>query len=139
MSRPPWGRDFWPNGRPLFFDRQGKPMTAEQYEETFSTDPEEHDRYRRVGQDIVIMNGEPCNVSTVWIGIDMGWGFGMPGHVPIIFETMVFGGPYDQECTRYATELQAQEGHARVVADLSGNIAPWWLREEMADEEEDGG
>jgi hypothetical protein len=121
----------------MFFDRQGQPMTAQQYEATFSTDPDEHDRYRRVGQDIVVVNGEPCNVSTVWVGIDMGYGFGLPGHAPIIFETMVFGGPYSEECTRYATELEAQEGHARVVADLMADLAPWWRRDHMADVDEE--
>lgn len=47
-------------------------------------------------------------VSTVWLGIDHNFGLGGP---PIIFETMIFGGPFDQEQWRYSTLEQAQVGH----------------------------
>ena len=130
MTGPP-GR--WPDGWPIFFDRQGQPMTAEQYEATFPSDPDEYMRYRRVGQDVLVMDGEPCNVSTVWIGIDMGF---MRTGPPIIFETMVFGGPFGDATMRYATEMAAQEGHVRTVADLMAGRTPWFLRDELTSTEE---
>lgn len=51
-------------------------------------------------------------VSTVWVGIDMGWA----RTTPIIFETMVFGGVNDQYQERYATKEAALAGHDRIVA-----------------------
>jgi hypothetical protein len=53
-----------------------------------------------------------CFVSTVWLGLDHNWSREGP---PIIFETMTFGGRYDQEQMRYATEDQAQKGHREAV------------------------
>jgi hypothetical protein len=51
-------------------------------------------------------------VSTVFLGLDHNWGDG-PRQ---LFETMVFGGPLDQECVRYATWAQAEAGHQAMVA-----------------------
>ena len=44
-------------------------------------------------------------VSTVFLGIDHSFG----GSVPILFETMIFGGENYQE--RYATWEEAEAGH----------------------------
>jgi len=49
-------------------------------------------------------------ISTVFLGIDHG--FDSP---PQLFETMVFGGPLDQEQVRYATFDEAREGHTKMV------------------------
>lgn len=46
-------------------------------------------------------------VSTVWLGINHGWGE-MP---PIIFETMIFRGGHDGYQERYATLDEAIVGH----------------------------
>jgi hypothetical protein len=46
-------------------------------------------------------------VSTVFLGLDHRFG---PGS-PVLFETMVFGGPLDQEQNRYATWDEALAGH----------------------------
>jgi hypothetical protein len=51
-------------------------------------------------------------VSTVFLGIDHGFGSDGP---PILFETIVFGGPLDQEQERYATWTQAEAGHAEML------------------------
>lgn len=50
-------------------------------------------------------------VSTMWLGRDQS----REGGPPLIFETMCFGGPYNQECRRYSTEQQAREGHCEMV------------------------
>ncbi len=57
---------------------------------------------------------DDVEVSTVWIGIDMNFGDGPP----LIFETMVFGGEYDQRMRRYTTREEAYAGHEEIVALL---------------------
>lgn len=47
-------------------------------------------------------------VSTVFLGLDHSFG----GGPPLLFETMVFGGPLDQDQDRYTTWEQAEAGHA---------------------------
>jgi hypothetical protein len=66
---------------------------------------------RRVGFD-TIKPGE--TVSTVWLGLDHRFDEGPP----LIFETMIFGGPHDQYCDRYSTEEAALAGHDQTVAAL---------------------
>lgn len=51
-------------------------------------------------------------VSTVFLGLDHGFS----GDEPLLFETMVFGGPLDGECLRYSNWQQAEDGHAEMVA-----------------------
>ena len=55
-------------------------------------------------------NIEKIRVSTVFLGIDHNW----LGSTPILFETMVFGGEYDQYQKRYSTWDEALVGHARI-------------------------
>lgn len=55
---------------------------------------------------------EDITVSTVWLGINHNFGNFGP---PLIFETIVFGGPLDQDMTRYATEADALAGHEHYV------------------------
>lgn len=57
-------------------------------------------------------------VSTVFLGIDHNFsGIGPP----ILWETMVFGGPHDQKTFRYASEGAAIENHEAVVKALTKN------------------
>jgi hypothetical protein len=51
-------------------------------------------------------------VSTVFLGIDHS--FGLSGE-PVLFETMVFGGPQDEEMERYRTWEEAERGHDVMV------------------------
>ena len=51
-------------------------------------------------------------VSTVFIGIDHRFGSDGP---PLLFETMIFGGPEDQYKDRYVSWSEAKAGHARAV------------------------
>jgi hypothetical protein len=59
-------------------------------------------------------------VSTVFLGIDHYFGDSALEHVPILFETMVFGGEHDQYCRRYATKTKAISGHARARSMVIG-------------------
>jgi hypothetical protein len=56
---------------------------------------------------------DKCAVSTVFLGLDHQWGEGDP----ILFETMIFGGPLDQEMWRYETWDQAERGHEDAVTE----------------------
>jgi hypothetical protein len=51
-------------------------------------------------------------VSTVFLGFNHGWGDGPP----LLFETMIFGGPNDGYQERYSTWNEAERGHARAVS-----------------------
>lgn len=50
-------------------------------------------------------------VSTVFLGLDHSFG----GPAPLLFETMIFGGPLDQEQERYSNWEEAEAGHAEWV------------------------
>ena len=52
-------------------------------------------------------------VSTVFLGLDHS--FGPSGTTPILFETMVFGGPLSDDQRRYTTWDEAVQGHNEMV------------------------
>lgn len=56
-------------------------------------------------------------VSTVFLGIDYSHGYGPP----LLFETMVFGGPLDQQQDRCSTYDQAEAMHKRWCDQAFGN------------------
>jgi hypothetical protein len=51
------------------------------------------------------------HVSTVFLGLDHRWGEGPP----LLFETMIFGGPNNEYQERYSTWAEAEIGHAKAV------------------------
>lgn len=63
----------------------------------------------RIGADEITAS---CHVSTVFLGLDHNH----RGGEPILFETMIFGGPLDGEQWRYHSYDQAERGHADAVA-----------------------
>lgn len=87
-----------------YYDRQGKPMTLAEWAKASEGE-------RHIGQDRV---GD-AEVSTVWMGLDHQFVVGGP---LLIFETMIFGGDYDEFQWRYSTEEEAAAGHLVVVRDL---------------------
>jgi hypothetical protein len=56
-------------------------------------------------------------VSTVFLGLDHNFG---GGGKPILFESMIFGGPHDQDQHRYHTWDEAERGHEELVAKVKG-------------------
>ncbi len=80
---------------PRLFDRDGQPLTIEQWCQLLTDDD-----YRRVAFTRVGLH----EVSTVWLGLDH------------IFETMTF--PDSQMCDRYSTEAAARQGHEDMVTLL---------------------
>ena len=81
-------------------------------------------------------------VSTVCLGLDHNIG----GPIPILFETMVFGGEYNQNGWRYASYGEAKQGHWIIVdciragkrPEVSFGERPWFeMFLEMFDEDQD--
>lgn len=56
---------------------------------------------------------DPVEVSTVFLGVDHRFGDGKGE--PILWETMIFGGPHDGFTGRYSSRADAVDGHARAV------------------------
>lgn len=52
-----------------------------------------------------------CEVSTVFLGLDHSFDDGPP----VLFETLVFGGPLDEEMERYHAWEEAEKGHQDMV------------------------
>jgi hypothetical protein len=88
---------------PRYFDRNGQPLGTMDWAFRFADWS-----YKRVAKTKV---GD-VEVSTVWLGLDHGY----EDTGPLIFETLVFGGPLDGEMERYATEAEALAGHEAMVA-----------------------
>jgi len=74
----------------------------------------------------------PYVVSTVWLGLDHGWG--RQGGPPVIFETMVFaaddwegdtGRLREFDMTRYCTEGEAEAGHEATVLLVRATLPDW--------------
>lgn len=94
--------------RPHHFDRQGRPMSFEDWCE--ATQPSNFDTRRKVAVDITPAGHR---VSTVWLGLDHRFDLSGP---PLIFETMVFSAQHgDQLCLRWSTEAEAIEGHRKAL------------------------
>ena len=55
-------------------------------------------------------------VSTIFMGID--YSFGLVEKNPILFETMVFGGPLNGKIKRYSSKDDAKKGHAAIVEEI---------------------
>ena len=66
---------------------------------------------------------ESVEVSTVWLGINHNFTMESEG-LPIIFETMIFGGLYNEFQIRYSTEEEAFAGHEAIVKALENNQSP---------------
>ncbi len=66
--------------------------------------------------DRIVLQAQPTRttrVSTVFMGLDHDWsGRGLP----VLWETMIFGGPFDGYQRRYTSRLDALRGHAAALA-----------------------
>jgi hypothetical protein len=90
--------DFMERG--LYFDWDGTPVDRDRFMVLFAGD-------RTVAVDDL---GNRGRVSTIFMPMDMG--IGWAGAPPLLFETMIFGGPLDGACDRYPTLASARRGHA---------------------------
>lgn len=87
-----------------FWDRNGHNITREKWQKLL-----ERDGYRQIAKDI---RSDGVTVSTIWIGLDTTYERLGGSSPPLIFETMTFP---RLECWRYSTEVEAREGHWRVM------------------------
>lgn len=67
----------------MYYDRESKPITQKSWIKRFDSLSYKVVKKTTVWRDLYSM----AEVSTVWLGLDHGYG----GGPPIIFETMVFG------------------------------------------------
>lgn len=88
----------------LYFDKNGQPITSEQWIEKSRMI-----NYTIIGKTKV---GDK-EVSTVWLGLDHSFGLSKK---PLIFETLVF--PQCDDLTRYSTLEDAVIGHSKKVEEL---------------------
>lgn len=97
-----------------YYDPYGRPMEEDQYAASFAYD-------RHIGESILRLRGRVYRVSTIWLGLDHGWGI---SRRPIIFETMIFegNGSTDLATWRYSTAQQAMRGHIHAVRWLKRNV-----------------
>jgi hypothetical protein len=87
--------------RDLYFDFDGDPIDYEMWSALFT-------HWARLVARTVL---DGVEVSTVWIGLDYALGRG----APLIYETMVFGGPLSERIERYPNRVAALAGHDRMI------------------------
>ena len=132
-------------GRPMCFDKTGQPISLRQWgalrwkRAPGAADDGRVSDYARIGDDEI----GGSRVSTVWLGLDHGVpellrGLDRDAYRPVIFETMIFGGEYDDAVMRYHSEAEAAAGHARAVADLRAGPGAVVCRLRMAHESTGG-
>lgn len=92
--------DFEHNGLYVLIDK--KPVKCKNFLEWGQAQSSKTNSLARIEDDKVL-------VSTVFLGLDHNWSGDGP---PLLFETMIFGGPHDQQCWRYSTWGHAMKGHA---------------------------
>jgi hypothetical protein len=107
----------------VYYDRAGNPITLDEWAAMAT----------RKARRVALTEVGPYVVSTVWLGLDHGFG---PGHAPLIFETMVFPGQGWHDDTylapafdyqdRYSTEDQARQGHAETVTLVMATLSEDW-------------
>jgi hypothetical protein len=102
------------DGRPIYYDRQGQPMTMRQWAEKFEDEGYTHIARDVIGPDEPLDPAPLITVSTFWLGVNHNW----RDDEPLIYETLIIGGGYEATGMRYPTEKQAREGHRRVVDEL---------------------
>lgn len=62
------------------------------------------------------------SVSTVFLGMDHNYMGESP--TPLLYETLVFGGPHDGRLERYSTSSEALDGHDAMVREVLGEARP---------------
>ena len=77
--------------------------TIEEYSKWISKNPKQ----KVVKQELI----NDSEVSTVFLGLDHSW----ENNVPILWETMIFGGKEDMYQDRYTSYKEALVGHEKAV------------------------
>lgn len=109
----PRGEVLHSDGRPMYYRMDGTAATQAEFIALV------HDQRRFIGNTIIRRHGEMIRVSTVFLMLDHSF----MGGPPVLWETMVFGGPSDGEQWRYAHRRAAKAGHRDVVRFLRFALA----------------
>jgi hypothetical protein len=72
-------------------------------------------RFETANRHVALDQFHDATVSTVFLGIDHSFG----GGPPLLFETMIFGGPHSDFQERYTSWDEAEEGHMRAVGKVT--------------------
>lgn len=108
----------------MYYDKAGRPIGRDDWACKIQT------KYKIVRY-TKTSNGD---VSTVWLGLEHG----IVNGKPVIFESLIFGGPCDQEMLRYTSLEEAIEGHKKIVNALKFHDLSWFFeRWEILIEESD--
>lgn len=79
---------------------------------------QDHREEYRIGDEVLMGPEGEIFVSTVFLGVDHGF-LSYGDRPPVLWETMVFGGPEEEDegrlMERYTTAEDAAEGHKRMV------------------------
>lgn len=97
------------DGKMLYLDWDSNPIDTMTWAKMSA-----QDKFKRVAEDTIYIDGKKIWISTVWLGLDHNWGDGPP----LIFETMVFREGKGDEMERYTTVEQAREGHQAMVEKI---------------------
>ena len=89
-----------------YYSPEGEPIDLDNWMKRF-----EDRNSKIIGKDTI---GD-SDVSTVYLGLNHAW---TPEVAPLIFETMIFGGEYDQWQCRWSTKERAIQGHKATIAWL---------------------
>lgn len=100
-----------------YYDKAGKPLSFDEFAALKYDANGDISDYARIAYDQL----EHCALSTVWLGLNHSFTDGPP----ILFESMIFGGPHDGDMRRYATEDDALAGHLHAVDEIRAGRLPW--------------
>lgn len=71
--------------------------------------------FERCDRHVALDKIDNVKVSTVFLGLDHSFDC-TPGHVPVLWETMIFGGEHDGYQDRYTSHDAAVAGHQVALA-----------------------
>lgn len=92
-----------------YYDPEGRPLTLEEWGDLL--EKRHHDPDTSWWHKVTVVGNDSVEVSTVWLGMNHRFGDGPP----LIYETMVFGGPMAEAQWRYSTKEEAWRHHDEVV------------------------
>ena len=108
------------DGRPLYYDRQGQPMTMRQWAEKFEDENYTHIARDVIGPDEPLDPAPLITVSTFWRGVNHSWRH----DEPLIYETLIIG----EDTTRPVCATRPRSRRGKVTDGWSRSCAPAAVR-----------
>ena len=95
-------------------DDEGNPVVCNDLMKWGAWMEETQTSFKRILSRTTIQANPKIFVSTVFLGLDHN-GFLSDERTPVLWETMIFGGPSDGEQDRYTSKEEAVAGHLNFV------------------------